>query len=297
MGASMQPSRCVRARALRLPRFQRTQRESWSRHSHRTRARETTLPDRPEPIRVATSLLNVTPVRKKLFDALRSLTARGVVRESEVLRVLPNFQDRRDDLPGSFHGVPPCEERLVPQHRVADEALICGRRLNAKSATVTKVHEDAANMLGRSRNLRFESHRDAFVRLDFDDENVWLDVVGGLAVEAMRDRFEGYSYLRQLARQPLAGAQVEWNAGPAPIFDGESQCGERFGVGVWRDVLLLPVAFHGASVDHSWAVLSACGYRKNVRMRRRLNRREHFVLFTADVVGAGTDRRLHRDER
>ena len=51
------------------------------------------------------------------------------------------------------------------------------------------------------------------------------------------------------ARQPLAGAQVERHAGPAPVLDAQPDRHVRLGGGVRRDVLLLEVA-DGALAGH-----------------------------------------------
>ena len=131
-------------------------------------------------------------------------------------------------------------------------------------------------------------NRDAFVGFDLDHQHVRLDLVGGLAVEPMRNRLEGYGDLGHLARQPLSGTQVERNAGPAPVLDEELDGGKGLGVRIGRDVGLLAVALYGFAVDRSRTVLPARAERPNGRVRRRRDRRENFVLFVADIVGVGS---------
>ena len=82
---------------------------------------------------------------------------------------------------------------------------------------------------------------------------------------------------------PLAGAQVERHAGPAPVVDEALQRDERLGLGVGRDARLVVVA--GVLAAHDVAGLD------------RLHRAEHLVLLAADGGRLERGRRLHRGER
>ena len=59
--------------------------------------------------------------------------------------------------------------------------------------------------------------------------------------------------------EALAGADVEGNAGPAPVFDLEAEGGVGLGLGAWMDAVFLAVADDGLAVDGAGAVLAADG--------------------------------------
>src|SRR5580700_728713 len=159
------------------------------------------------------------PAWEEFKSTFGPLASRGVVWKRKIFRVLPDFQDRRHYLPRSFHRIPPCEKRLITLHRIAEQALVRGRRVHAEAASVTKIHVDAADVLLWPGNLGFEAHRDSLVGLDLDDQDVWLNLIGRLAVETVRNRFKGYGDFGNFAGQALSGTQIEWDAAPAPVFD------------------------------------------------------------------------------
>ena len=109
------------------------------------------------------------------------------------------------------------------------------------------------------------------------------------AAEADRD-------LAHALRQPLAGAQIERHAGPAPVVDLEphGDVGLRRRVGL--DALFLPVARDGLALDVAGAVLRA--QRDLVHFRRidRMHRVHDLVLLVAHRAGVEGHRWLHGDQ-
>src|SRR4051812_13265489 len=65
----------------------------------------------------------------------------------------------------------------------------------------------------------------------------------------MRHRLERDRDLRDLAREPLAGAQVERHAGPAPVVHHQLHRGVRLGRRVVRHVLLVEVGLRVLAAD------------------------------------------------
>ena len=85
-----------------------------------------------------------------------------------------------------------------------------------------------------------------------------------------------------VSAKPLARAQEEGNALPAPVVDEGAQGDEGLGIGVGGHALLLAVA----------GVLAA----DHVRRLERLHRFEDLLPLDHQRFGAERDRRLHRDE-
>ena len=85
-------------------------------------------------------------------------------------------------------------------------------------------------------------------------------------------------------RQLLAGAHVERHARPAPRVDVQPHRGERLDVGVGRDAVLVAVALELAAHEV-------------VGLERLASPLNTFSLRVAQLLDAGADRRLHREQR
>ena len=92
--------------------------------------------------------------------------------------------------------------------------------------------------------------------------------------------------------EALAGADVEGDSGPAPVFDLEAEGGVGLGLGARVDAVFLAVADDGLAVDGAGAVLAADGV-GGVDGGDGL---PDLDLFGADGGGLEGDGRLHGDE-
>ncbi len=133
---------------------------------------------------------------------------------------------------------------------------------------------------------------DALLRLQADQQAVGLAAVE----QAVGHRLELDDDLRVLARQALAGAQVEGHAGPAPVVDLHLQGDEGLGVAVVIDVLLEVVGRHFLAADLAGAVLAAHGLVLHIEPGDGLERFEDLHLLVAHRLGVETHRRLHRHQ-
>ena len=112
-----------------------------------------------------------------------------------------------------------------------------------KCVLVAEVHRHRLEPFERSRDLGVERERDAFVRLDAQHQHVRVGALDGrVAEERERRALELHGHFGVPARQPLAGTQIEGDAGPAPVVDVEPHRDERFGARVRRDVGFVAVA-------------------------------------------------------
>ena len=89
-------------------------------------------------------------------------------------------------------------------------------------------------MSGVFGHLRAEAQRDAFVRLDANGEQVGLNLAARPArLHAVEDQqrrlLELDADLRGALLQPLARAQIERHARPAPVFDLQPHRGVGLG--------------------------------------------------------------------
>src|SRR5205823_11783648 len=111
-----------------------------------------------------------------------------------------------------------------------------------------------------TRHFDPDPERDPLVGLDPQAQDIRLQWSAAVPViEDPRHVLELDGDLRRPLRQPLAGAQVERDTGPAPIVDRHSQRGVRLGPGGGVHSRLLPVAGDLATEHPAGAVLPALG--------------------------------------
>ena len=94
-------------------------------------------------------------------------------------------------------------------------------------------------------------------------------------------------------RQPLAGAQVERHAGPAPVVDLQARRDEGLGVGVGRDARP-PRDSRATALPSTWPARVLAAH--DVGRPQRPARHEHLDVLVADRLGLERRRRLHRHE-
>ena len=113
--------------------------------------------------------------------------------------------------------------------------------------------------------------------------------------EQVRGALEHDGDLRHPAAQPLAGAQVERHAGPAPGVDVHPDRGERLGLGIGRDALFLQVAEDLLAALPAAGELPAGGVGGQVLGEP--DGGEDLFLLGAQVIRVEGDRLLHRGQR
>src|SRR5579859_3285716 len=152
----------------------------------------------------------------------------------------PEVLDRVEDPPAELDLGLPREQRRIADEDVEQQPLVgFGAGLGERLA-VGEVHVHVADLHRRARHLRAEPDRDALVRLDPDHQRVLAELLGvGGGERQVRGAVEDQRDLRHAAREPLPGAQVERDPGPAPGVDAEPQRGVRLGAGVGRDAVFL----------------------------------------------------------
>ena len=158
--------------------------------------------------------------------------------------VLPRVEQRLDDAP-RLAPPRPARGKFVESPRMASSRSVsyasAGGAENAR--VVLEVHVDGADLHPRRRHLGAEAQRDALVGLDAQHEHVRLELLGRRVGERqVRHALELDRDLGDALRQPLARAQVERRAGPAPVVDAQARGDVGLGLGVGRDALLLAVA-------------------------------------------------------
>ncbi len=220
----------------------------------------------------------------------------GVVGEvlDGVLR--PGFEDWGHEGPGGFDSVAVGEEGSVAEHGVEQETLVAVGGGLAEGFGVAEVHVDRADVHAGAGDLGAEAEGDALVGLDAHGEDVGLDAFAAFALlvleEEQRRQLELDGDLGDALGEALAGADVEGNSGPAPVFDLEAEGGVGLGLGARVDAVFLAVADDGLAVDGAGAVLAADGV-GGVDGGDGL---PDLDLFGADGGGLEGDGRLHGDE-
>ena len=133
------------------------------------------------------------------------------------------------------------------------------------------------------------------VRLQPDDQLVRLGGAGGVREHRVRNGFEGDHDLRRAPRHPLAGAQIERHAGPAPVAHLRLDRGESLGTG--RRI----VGFGGVgrcrrAVHQARGVLACDRAAADIVGGERRERLQHLQLLVADGFASDVGGWLHRNE-
>ena len=128
--------------------------------------------------------MSSSPMRRQLRPSrsINSSASRGAPRSGSVIREaasrerVPDVDDRLNDAPAGFNHVGALEERRVTSHAIAQEALVAGAVFNAEIIAVVEVHVDEAELHHGAGNFRAEAERDAFFRLDVNDQTIRFEI-------------------------------------------------------------------------------------------------------------------------
>src|SRR5450631_1169832 len=206
--------------------------------------------------------------------------ARGVGRSPGAGLVLVNGggagQDGVDDRPGRLDAVLAREQRRVPRHRIAQEALV-----GVHLVGVGLVHH---LQLGRLRHHLLARLLDP--RAERDDHlgaQAETEVVGLLGTEPPERRtLERDHDLRRRDRHALAGADEERDTVPAPGVDVQADGREGLHCRVGCDAVLVEIADELPAHE--------------IPRVERPNGAKDLDLLVANRFGVGPDRRLHRQK-
>ncbi len=198
---------------------------------------------------------------------------------------LPTLQDRIDPAPCGFNFVAPHEQRLVAANHIHDEAFIGIRIALAEGFGKAHVQRHMAQAhAARTRILDHQPLLHALIGLEPDDELVGDHLAGAFAKDRMRDRLEGNDDFRNARGKPLAGAQVEGYASPAPVGDFGLQRHKGFGIaGVAFQIF--QIAAHRPARRGTGAILAAHRHIFDIEIGNRLQGAQNLDLFVMDRIG------------
>ena len=148
--------------------------------------------------------------------------------------------------------------------------------------------------LGPVRGLGEQVQLDRVLGLQADHQTI---VVAGRRhlVDGVRNVAEVHDDLGSAAGQPLAGAQEEGHARPAPVVDLGAQRDEGLGLAVPGHAFFVGVACDRLTIDDAGAILAPHHEASDVLGGVSPQATQHLQLLVADVVGIVAHRRLHRD--
>src|SRR5665213_1286207 len=142
------------------------------------------------------------------------------VRLRRVPRFLPGFRDRVDPRPRRLDLVAAHEQRLVAADHVEQQPLVGVRA--ARTELLGEAHVERHVAQPHAAGARILDHQpqlDAFVRLDAQNQPVFLDGAGVGVEDRVRNLAESDHDFGFAHRQPLACAHVERHPRPAPVVD------------------------------------------------------------------------------
>src|SRR5713226_1830943 len=180
------------------------------------------------PLRIMRSFGENPPATialEQLVRRARTPSASRVVGKVPRRQAAPHVQNRGDDPPGGLDHILAMEERGIASHAVVEEPLVTGGFRLLAEVLVAELQLDCLQSNRRSGQFGRHLNADTLVRLHMDDQPVALNVLdAGLAEEHQWRAIELDDDLRISPGPPLPRAQIEGNAGPAPVIDEELQC-------------------------------------------------------------------------
>src|SRR5690348_15088580 len=164
------------------------------------------------------------------------------------------------------------------------------------------VHGDRPQASIGAGHLGLEAQRYAFVGLDAHHQDVSIDAVGAQRIEhQIGRRLEANRHFANAPRQALTRAKIKRHAGPAPVFDFETDGGKGLPRRGWGDARLLAIADHRLAGDEAGTVLAAHRIPRPeggvLADRERLDGIDDLDLFIAHRLGREAHRRFHGHDR
>src|SRR6267154_2129096 len=118
------------------------------------------------------------------------------------------------------------------------------------------MHSHRANFEARAGNFAIEMQRDAFIGLKTKRQGVRIKVAAIGREQDVWCRPELNSNFAGACGKIFAGAQKEWDTGPAPIVDEELKGNVGFDIGIGLDLGFLAIAGALLAIDRSGEVLA-----------------------------------------
>ena len=177
------------------------------------------------------------------------------------------------------------------------KAFIAGGRSKAEIVGVGEIHIYFAQLHSGTGSFGGKAQRDAFLRLDVQHQLIRHHVLHlSFAEQHERSAAELNHDMGTAVGQPLAGAQVERNARPAPVVDHQPHGDKGFGARIRRHALFGTVGGHALAIHGAVSVLPANGLAEHVLITERLDGMKDFGLLVAHRVRLEGNWRLHRGE-
>src|SRR5215510_5633004 len=168
--------------------------------------------------------------RKQAIGGGGAGTAGGIIGEIISRSACPGIEDPLYGAPSRLDRIGPLEQGGVAYETIVDQRLVADRRQRREIVPVGKVHFDAVDFDLGAGALGAKTERQPFIRLDAQRQDVrGQSLDRGVAKEGVGRLTKLHRDLGVAGREVLAGAEIEWHAGPAPVVDAELERGIGFG--------------------------------------------------------------------
>src|SRR5690348_4281659 len=147
----------------------------------------------------------------------------------------------------------------------------------------------------RTGRLCPETERDAFVRLDVEDQRIRRRLFS--LKNQVRRPFEANGDFDSRSREAFAGSQIKWHAAPAPVIDEKLQGHKSLRRGIGFYPRLLPISGDRFAFDRSGTILAPhCRSRNGIGLKWP-DRLQNLDFFVANRSGVKSRWRFHADQR
>ena len=118
-----------------------------------------------------------------------------------------------------------------------------------------EIHFHGLDVKARARHLGMNPQRDSLVRLNPNNEHI--EVVQIFVEQNRRRFFEMDRNFGCRFWKSFPDAHINWNVGPSPVVDEQTQCDESIRLRIWVDVFFLAIAQHRVAVNRAFSILTA----------------------------------------
>src|SRR6266571_1269517 len=202
----------------------------------------------------------------KLVSRLRPPCASFIGQDRLTRLNCPIVEDALDESPCGLYLVTTSKERRVANHAIEYQPLICLWWFSCEGRPVEEIHVDRPNLHLGTRHFCPELERNPFIRLNTQNEDVWLNLSMGITAFEDHERclFELNGDFRDTFGQSFACAEVEWDTCPAPVIDERLQGNKGFCGRCGGDTGLFQIAWNLASSNPTSSILRANSIGKDI---------------------------------
>ena len=159
---------------------------------------------------------------EEVFSRDRSPRAGGIKFPVAERFAFPAFANGIDDAPGSFNFIATDEKCGIAGKRFEQEPFVGFGGVGSEFAVVAEMHSDRTNLQARAGNFAIETKGYALVGLQAQCDGVGIECLAALRREKdVRGVAKLHTHFAGAERKRFAGAEIKWNAGPAPVIDPE----------------------------------------------------------------------------